>query len=95
MSSDLNVLKLSEKLESIRKELERGVEAEASIDGVRVAAGIQQYISNSCFKVTDEQNLICIYDVYKNEHAWSICQYVNNITASLTKVCYLYKSSER
>ena len=45
IASDLNVLKLSEKLESIRKELERGVEAEASIDGVRVAAGIQQYIS--------------------------------------------------
>ncbi|MDA0848183.1 MAG: Amuc_1100 family pilus-like protein [Verrucomicrobia bacterium] len=45
IASDLNVLKLSEKLESIRKELERGLEAEASIDGVRVAAGIQQYIS--------------------------------------------------
>ena len=45
IASDLNVLKLSEKLESIREELERGLEAEASIDGVRVAAGIQQYIS--------------------------------------------------
>jgi hypothetical protein len=45
IASDLNVLKLSEKLESIRDELERGLEAEASIDGVRVAAGIQQYIS--------------------------------------------------
>ena len=45
IASDLNVLKLSEKLESIREELERGVEAEASVDGVRVAAGIQQYIS--------------------------------------------------
>ena len=43
--SDLNLLKLSEKLQSIRKELERGLEAEASIDGVRVTAGIQQYIS--------------------------------------------------
>jgi hypothetical protein len=45
IASDLNVLKLSEKLKSIREELERGVEAEASVDGVRVAAGIQQYIS--------------------------------------------------
>ena len=45
IASDLNVFKLSEKLESIREELERGLEAEASIDGVRVAAGIQQYIS--------------------------------------------------
>lgn len=44
-ASDLNVLKLSEKLESIREELERGDEANASVDGVRVAAGIQQYIS--------------------------------------------------
>ena len=31
-ASNLNVLKLSEKLESIREELERGLEAEASID---------------------------------------------------------------
>lgn len=44
-ASDLNVLRLSEKLETIREELERGDEAEASVDGVRVAAGIQQYIS--------------------------------------------------
>ena len=45
ISSDLNVLKLSEKLQAIRAELERGEEVKASIDGVRVAAGIQQYIS--------------------------------------------------
>ena len=44
-ASDLNVLKLSEKLQVIREELERGEEVRASIDGVRVAAGIQQYIS--------------------------------------------------
>lgn len=44
-ASDLNVLKLSEKLQVIREELERGEEVKASIDGVRVAAGIQQYIS--------------------------------------------------
>ncbi len=44
-ASDLNVLKLSEKLQAIREELERGEEVKASIDGVRVAAGIQQYIS--------------------------------------------------
>ena len=44
-ASDLNVLKLSEKLQSIREELERGEEVKASVDGVRVAAGIQQYIS--------------------------------------------------
>lgn len=44
-TSDLNVLKLSEKLQAIREELERGEEVKASIDGVRVAAGIQQYIS--------------------------------------------------
>ena len=43
--SDLNVLKLSEKLQSIRDELERGEEVKASVDGVRVAAGIQQFIS--------------------------------------------------
>ena len=45
IASDLNVLKLSEKLQSIREELERGEEVKASVDGVRVAAGIQQYIS--------------------------------------------------
>ena len=45
IASDLNVLRLSEKLQSIREELERGEEVKASIDGVRVAAGIQQYIS--------------------------------------------------
>ena len=44
-SSDINVLELSQKLQLIRQELERGEEVEASIDGVRVAAGIQQYIS--------------------------------------------------
>ena len=44
-ASDINVLKLSEKLQSIREELERGEEVKASVDGVRVAAGIQQYIS--------------------------------------------------
>ena len=44
-ASNSNVLKLSEKLQSIRAELERGKEAEASVDGVRVAAGIQQFIS--------------------------------------------------
>ena len=44
-ASDLNVLELSEKLNSIREELERGEEVKASVDGVRVAAGIQQYIS--------------------------------------------------
>ena len=44
-ASDLNVLKLSEKLQVIREELERGEEVKASVDGVRVAAGIQQYIS--------------------------------------------------
>ena len=38
-------MKLSEKLQSIREELERGEEVKASVDGVRVAAGIQQYIS--------------------------------------------------
>lgn len=45
IASDLNVLKLSEKLQAIRDELERGEEVKASVDGVRVAAGIQQYIS--------------------------------------------------
>ena len=45
IASDLNVLRLSEKLKSIREELERGEEVKASVDGVRVAAGIQQYIS--------------------------------------------------
>ena len=44
-ASDVNVLKLTEKLEAIREELERGEEVNASVDGVRVAAGIQQYIS--------------------------------------------------
>ena len=44
-ASDLNVLKLSEKLQAIREELERGEEVKASVDGVRVAAGIQQFIS--------------------------------------------------
>ena len=44
-SSDINVLELSQKLQLIRQELERGEEVKASIDGVRVAAGIQQYIS--------------------------------------------------
>ena len=44
-ASDLNVLKLSERLSLIREELERGDKATASVDGVRVAAGIQQYIS--------------------------------------------------
>ena len=44
-ASDINVLKLSEKLQAIREELERGEEVKASVDGVRVAAGIQQYIS--------------------------------------------------
>ena len=45
IASDLNVLKLKEKLQLIRDELERGEEVKASVDGVRVAAGIQQYIS--------------------------------------------------
>ena len=38
-------MKLSEKLQAIREELERGEEVKASFDGVRVAAGIQQFIS--------------------------------------------------
>ena len=54
LSSDLNVLALSEKLESMRSELEKGEEAQASIDGVRVTAGIQQYISK--FKRLAESN---------------------------------------
>ena len=45
IASDLNVLRLSEKLQAIREELQRGEEVKASVDGVRVAAGIQQYIS--------------------------------------------------
>ncbi len=45
VASDLNVLALTEKLEAMRSELERGAEAQASIDGVNVTAGIQQYIS--------------------------------------------------
>ena len=44
-ASDVNVLELSERLQAIVYELERGEEAKASLDGVRVAAGIQQYIS--------------------------------------------------
>lgn len=54
--SNLNVLKLSEKLQSIRKELERGLEAEASIDGVRVTAGIQQYISKFTTLAKNHEN---------------------------------------
>ena len=45
ISSRQNVLELSEKLQSIVDELGRGQQAEASIDGVRVTAGIQQFIS--------------------------------------------------
>ena len=45
LASETNTRELSKKLELIREELERGEEAEASVDGVRVAAGIQQYIS--------------------------------------------------
>lgn len=53
-NSDLNVLELSEKLQSMRDELERGTEVEASLDGVRVMAGIQQYISK--FKALAKDN---------------------------------------
>ena len=45
VSSSLNLEELSKRLKIIRTELERGGEVEASVDGVRVAAGIQQYIS--------------------------------------------------
>ena len=45
VSSSLNLEELSKRLKIIRTELERGEQVEASVDGVRVAAGIQQYIS--------------------------------------------------
>lgn len=54
--SNLNVLELSEKLQLIREELERGVEAEASVDGVRVTAGIQQYISKYTTLAKNHEN---------------------------------------
>ena len=53
-NSDFNVMELSEKLQSMRDELERGTEVEASLDGVRVMAGIQQYISK--FKALAKDN---------------------------------------
>ena len=53
-NSDFNVMELSEKLQSMRDELERGTEVEASLDGVRVMAGIQQYISK--FKALAKNN---------------------------------------
>ena len=55
-ASDLNILNLSQKLQTIREELERGDEAEASIDGVRVTAGIQQYISKYTEKARTHEN---------------------------------------
>lgn len=54
-SSDFNVMELSDKLQSMRDELERGTEVEASLDGVRVMAGIQQYISK--FKALANENM--------------------------------------
>jgi hypothetical protein len=44
-ASEQNVAQLSQDLESIRDNLKRGSRIEASEDGVRVMAGIQQYIS--------------------------------------------------
>ena len=43
--SNTNVLELSNKLASMREELERGTKVDPSLDGVQVTAGIQQYIS--------------------------------------------------
>ena len=53
-NSDFNVMELMEKLQSMRDELERGTGVEASFDGVRVMAGIQQYISK--FKALAKDN---------------------------------------
>lgn len=43
--SNTNVLELSDKLATMREELERGTKVNPSLDGVQVTAGIQQFIS--------------------------------------------------